>query len=114
MDADEREIYYFLKGRTHEFISGREIARRSGGRRRFRLEPDWARPFLTRMVDRGILETNPAGHYHLKPPPLNRDKRRRRWASPQIAQILKSSGRDFSEAIIVLDEKALDEYYDSL
>jgi hypothetical protein len=114
MDADEREIYYFLKGWTHEFISGREIARRAGGKRRFRTEPDWAKPILTRMVEREILEVDAAGHYRLKPPPISKDKRRRRWASPQVARILKESGRDFSDAIIVIDEKDLDEYYDSL
>ncbi len=114
MDADEREVYYFLKSWAHEFISAKEICRRAGGKRRARLEPDWAKPALVRMVDRGILETDPSGHYRLKPPPIGKDKRRRRWASPQVAQILKSSGRDFSDAIIVIDDKELDEYYESL
>jgi hypothetical protein len=66
------------------------------------------------MVQRGILETDPAGYYRLKPPPMTKAQRRRRWASPQVAKILKSSGRDFSDAIIVVDDKDLDEYYDSL
>jgi len=114
MDADEREIYYFLKSWTHDFVSSREICRRAGGKRRYRNEPDWAKSPLVRMAERGILEANPAGHYRLKPPPANWDKRKRRWASPHIANILKGSGRDFSDAIIEVDDKDLDEYYEGL
>ncbi|MCL4787659.1 MAG: hypothetical protein KJ070_12830 [Verrucomicrobia bacterium] len=113
MDADEKEIYYFLKSWTHEFISAREICRRAGGKRRSRTEPDWAKPALLRMVERGILETDAAGHFRLKPPARGREKHKRRWASPQIAQILKSSGRNFDDAIIISDQD-LDEYYDGL
>jgi hypothetical protein len=115
MDADEREIYYFLKSWSHEFISAKEICRRAGGKRRGRFEPEWAKPALVRMVDRGILETDPGGHYRLKPPPRHKDKGGRRWASPQVARILRHSGRDFSDAIIVIEEDMdLEEYYDSL
>jgi hypothetical protein len=114
MDADERDIYYFLKSWRHEYVSSREICRRAGGKRRFRNEPEWAKSPLARMVERGIVEADPAGHYRLKPPPKGWDKRRRRWASPHIAQILKNSGRDFSDSIIEVEDKDLDEYYDSL
>lgn len=115
MDADEREIYYFLKSWTQEYISAKEICRRAGGKRRARFEPEWAKPALVRMVDRGILETDPSGHYRLKPAPKAKGNQQRRWASPQVAKILKNSGKDFSDAIIVIDEDMdLDEYYDSL
>lgn len=114
MDADEKEIYNFLKSWKHEFISAREVCRRAGGKRRFRNEPDWAKPPLVRMVERGILEVDAAGHYRLKPPPANWDKRKRRWASPHIANILKNSGKDYSRSIMEIDDKELDEYYDSL
>ena len=114
MDADEREIYYFLKAWRQEFLSSREICRHAGGKRRFRAESEWAKPALLRMVGRGILETDPSGHYRLKPPPMTKAQRQRRWASPQVAKILKSSGRDFSEDIVTIDDKDLDDYYDSL
>jgi len=114
MDADEREIYYFLKSWTQEFISAREVCRRAGGKRRYRNEPDWAKPALLRMVERGILDVDPAGHYRLKPPPTNWDKRKRRWASPHIANILKNSGRDYSDSIIVIEDTDLDAYYENL
>ena len=114
MDADEREIYYFLKSWRHEFLSSREICRRAGGKRRFRNEPEWAKGPLVRMVERRILDMDPAGHYRLKPPPADWDKRKRRWASPQVTQILRNSGKDFSKSIITIEDKDLDEYYESL
>jgi hypothetical protein len=109
MDADEREIYYYLKSWHREFISSREICRRAGGKRRFQREPDWAKSVLLRMVERGILENDAAGYYRLKPIPKR--NKRSKWISPQIATILRESGKDFGEALAVDD---LDEYYDKL
>jgi hypothetical protein len=111
MDAEEREIYYYLKGWKGQYISAREICRRAGGKKRFFREPEWAKPVLTRMVERGILDMDAAGHYRLKPVDDKRG-RRKSWVSPQIARILRESGKDFSE--IVMTEDELDEYYDSL
>ena len=111
MDAEEREIYYFLKSWKDTFVAAREIARRAGGKRRYHYEPEWAKPVLTRMVERGILETDSAGHYRLKPPDKKLDKRKR-WTSPAVVRILQRSGKDFSEVIKTADD--LDEYYDKL
>ncbi len=112
MDAEEREIYYYLKGWKNQFISNREISRRAGGKRRFHREPEWAKPVLQRMVERGILETDPAGHYRIKPVDEKIAGKRRHWVSPQIANILKNSGKDFTD--IVMSEDELDRYYDQL
>jgi len=38
-----------------------EIARRAGIKKRFYDEPDWAKPVLMRMADRGILESDSSG-----------------------------------------------------
>ena len=51
MDADEREIYYYLKSRRNLFLSAREICRHAGGKNRFRKEPEWAKPVLIRMAE---------------------------------------------------------------
>jgi len=111
MDADEREIYFYLKSYKHEFISSREICRRAGGKKKFRADEEWAKPVLTRMVERGILEHDAAGHYRIKP--REEDKaRKRRWVSPQIQRILKESGKDFGT--VAINEDEMDEYYDSL
>ena len=111
MDADEREIYHYLKSWGKEFISGREICRRAGGKKRFREDPQWATPVLTRMVERNILEADSSGHYRIKPI-QKKDNTGKRFVSPQIAKILRESGKDFSN-VVVVDEPD-DEYYDNL
>ncbi len=111
MDADEREIYYYLKSWRQEFLSAREICRRAGGRKRFRLEPEWAKPVLARMMERGIVEADAAGHYRLKPMD-KRIRKGKRWVSPQIARILRESNKDFNEVLI--DDAEMDRYYESM
>jgi len=111
MDADEREIYQFLKSWGTEFVHTREICRRAGGKRRFAENPEWAKPVLLRMTERGILESNATGHFRLKPiPKKNKGKR---WVSPDIAKILKESGVQVESAGDEGDV-APDEYYDQL
>lgn len=111
MDSDEREIYYYLKSWKEEFISSREICRRAGGKKRFRQAEEWAKPVLTRMVDKGILETDTGGHYRLKP--IDKKTRKgKRWVSPQVARVLRQSGKDFSE--VIMDEDEMDKYYQNL
>ena len=110
MDADERAIYYYLKARRPSFVPARDISRHVGSKRKFRYNPEWANFALLRMVERGILETNAEGSYHLKPIPRQETKGKQ-WASPKIAEILKASGKAYDNLITVEDE---DEYYDRL
>jgi hypothetical protein len=110
MDSEEREIYFFLKSYRAEFISSREICRRAGGKKRFQKSPEWAKPHLTRMAERGILETDPAGHYRIRPP---KDRGGlKRWVSPQVAAILRSSGNP--NIVYEISEDELDDYYEKL
>ena len=111
MDADEREIYQFLKSWGSEFIAAREICRRAGGKRRFHEDADWAKPVLLRMAERGILETNATGHFRLKP--VSKKKQSKQWVSPDIAKILKESGVEVESAG---EESGIgsDEYYEEL
>ena len=62
---------------------------------------------LLRLIERGILETDTDGSYRLKPKP-RQDTPGKRWASPQFAEILKASGKQFANLITAEDE---DEYY---
>lgn len=110
MDSEEREIFFYLREQGEQFVSGLTIDRHAGGRRKARQSPDWARPVLLRMVERGILETDDARSYRLKPiPPPPPTKQ---WISPQMAGILKRSGKNFT----VLHENTGDAeaYYDQL
>lgn len=101
MDADERYICIYLKSWPHQFISGREISRRAGGKWRFRENPDWANPVLARLVERGIIESDATGHYKL----IIKEKKDKpkKWISPQIRKILDNSGKDFG-GITEIDE----------
>jgi len=108
MDGDERDIFQFLKTRGTEFVNAMEIARRSGNKRRFYEEPDWAKVVLMRMEERGILESDPSGRYRIKPAP-RRDKNKR-WVAPDIAKILNESGVEIEAG----GDLASDEYYEEL
>src|SRR5512136_283839 len=93
MDADEKDICMYLKGWSGQFVSGREIARRAGGKKRFRDQPDWAPPVLNRLVEKGIVESDSTGHYRLKP--VSKKTRAQRYLSPQVKRILEASGKNF-------------------
>jgi hypothetical protein len=110
MDADERAVYHYVKSRRPQSVLDRDIGRHVGGKRRFRYNPEWAKPVLLRMIERGILETDAQDSYRLKPMP-RKETKGKRWASPQIAEILKSSGKEFRNVITAEDE---DEYYYTL
>ena len=90
MDADEREIFHFLKTRGGEYVNAVEIARRAGNKKRFYDDPNWAKPVLMRMVDRGLLQNDASGRYRLKP--VSRKDKQNHWVAPDIAKILQESG----------------------
>ncbi len=110
MDAAEREIYHYLKSRRPKAVHARDINRHVGSKRRFRYNPEWATTALLSMVERGILETDAAGSYQLKPMPPKATAGKR-WVSPEIARILKASGKAYDNLITFEDE---DDYYDKL
>ena len=110
MTSEEREIFYFLKAWGSDYINGAEIARRAGGKRLFNQDPDWAKPHLMAMTDRGILEADVFGRYRIKPVP-KKGHGAGRWVSPEIENILKEKG-------VTIDNNstqvANDEYYEGL
>ena len=110
MDAHEWDIYYLVKAQAGQFLSPREIGRRIGSRRKFRRDPDWVKPILLRMAERGILESNEGSCYRLKPMP-KQNTRGKSWASPEIADLLQKKGKGFNRLLTVEDE---DKYYDNL
>lgn len=110
MDSEEREIFQFLKTRGAEFVSYREITRRAGGRKKFHDDPDWARPLLIRMQERGILDSDSLGRYRVKP--VSAKNKATRWVSPDIAKILQDKGVKVEGSNVT--ETLSDEYYDGL
>ena len=93
MDADEQDICNYLKQWEKQFISGREICRRAGGKWRFREEPDWANQVLLRLVEKQVIETDPGGHFRL----VRKEKRQQpqKWISPHLKKILEQGGKTF-------------------
>lgn len=110
MDADEKDIFRYLHAEPRQFISANSISRHAGGKHKHRESPDWAKAALLRMVERGILETDSVGAYRLKPIPAT-DATTRRWVSPQLAEVLRKSGKRFNSMI---HEGDTETYYDSL
>ncbi len=105
MQSDEEDINLYLKSYPGQFISAREIARRAGGKVRYRNDPNWASPVLTVMVEKGVIESDSTGHFRLvvKKKENRRDKK---WVSPQMRKILEDSGKDFTH---VVNEKELED-----
>ena len=110
MDTDEREIFQFLKTWGADFTSAMEICRRAGSKKKFHDDPNWAKPILLRMAERGILEADMQGRYRIKPV---KKKKGNQWVAPDIAKILKESGVEVEDAAGEA-EIAEDEYYDEL
>ena len=108
MDGDERDIYQFLKTWGNDFVGAMEISRRATNKKRFYEDPDWAKPILMRMSDRGILEVDSQGRYRIKP--VSRKDKDKRWVAPDIAKILSESGVEIYDG----NDIAPDEYYEQL
>lgn len=111
MDADEKEIFRYLKGQSGVFVTRNVICRHAGGKARYQDSHDWARPVLLRMKERGILETDGTGAYGLKPMPKDLGAAPQ-WVSPQIAAMLLRSGKKIPGAGRQGDDD--EAYYDSL
>lgn len=111
MDADEREIFFYLRSEQGSFVPAAAICRHAGGKHKFREAPDWARPAIMRMLERGILETDSLGAYRLKPVP-RAPASELRWVSPQIAEALRRSGKQFKN--VIAGDEDDEAYYNSL
>jgi len=105
MDSDERTICDYLKSWPKHYVSAREVARRADGKRRFREDPQWAYPVLTRLLEQGMIETDGLGHYRSKQLSFDKKRRAGKWVSPQLRRILERSGRDFGEVLDLPDEE---------
>jgi hypothetical protein len=66
MNADEAEIYEFLRRYPTVFVSATEISQKVGKGRRFDQDRTWARPILRRMELDGVLEANAFGEYRVQ------------------------------------------------
>ncbi len=109
MDADEREIFNYLKTWGKDYVGLREICRRAGSKKRFHEDPEWGKPVLIIMKERGIIEVDAMGRYRVKP--VKKKAGAGRWISPDIEKILKEKGLQVESKSA---EVGSDEYYDQL
>jgi hypothetical protein len=103
MTSDEKAIITYLRNWPNTFISGREIARKVGGRRRFEDDRGWAKPILQRMVQNGSIETDQLGQYRTRAEDPKK-KEPKKHVSPHILRILRDSGKNFESIVIDDDE----------
>ncbi len=109
MSSDERDIFNYLQTWGDEFINPKEVCRRAGTKKRFYDDPEWARPIMSAMADRGILESDMSGRYRVKAEP--KKGHNKRWVSPDIEKILNDNGVDIEGAG---DSSAADDHFESL
>jgi hypothetical protein len=104
MTVDEKEILEYLRSWPYTFISGREIARKVGGKARYAENRSWPLPILIEMTNKGWVETDCMGYFRIvsdeRKPKRSKVKR---YVSPQILRILKVSGREFEGVDIDID-----------
>jgi hypothetical protein len=103
MSSDEKAILDYLKPWPNVFISGREIAKRVGGKSRFAEDRFWAVPILTEMVRKGLLECDAMAAFR----PIRQDRKKRgvnkKHVSPEILRILRTSGKKFDGVAVDQD-----------
>ena len=77
LNAEALDILAYLKTAPNKFVSLLEISRRAGGRRRFEETPNWARNLMAPLMEAGLIEVNPRGHYrcvvHAKAEPQSQE-----------------------------------------
>lgn len=89
MDADEIEVFDFLKPFGEDWVNAKEVCRRAGGKKRYAEDNNWAKPILHRLKERMILEGDLMGRYRIKP---EKKSHKGKWVSPDIEKILRESG----------------------
>jgi len=107
MDSDEREICTYLKAFVGQWVSAREIARRAGGKHKYREDPNWAAQPLARLQDKNLVESDTNGHYKLKA--YEPKKKARKWISPHLKKILEQSGKTYDTGV---ELDAPEDFYD--
>lgn len=70
VSAEAQLIINYLNTAEGKFFSLQEISRRAAGKQRFEECPGWAKNLMPRLLESGLVEVNPRGHYRV--PQLNK------------------------------------------
>ncbi len=110
MNSDEREIFHYLQ------TLGRGIHQRQGNlprastKKRYHEDPDWAKPLLMGMAERGILESDAMGRFRVKPKPKKGHK-----ATLGVARDRKNCSRKMASRVEDTEGgPSSDEHHDQL
>lgn len=68
MTSEGLTILQFMQADSEAWYSRKEISRRAVNRKEFEENPQWATAALANLISDGVIETNPAGLYRIKPP----------------------------------------------
>ncbi len=90
MDADEREIFDYLKTFGQDWVSAKEICRRAGGKKRYAQDSNWAKPILRHLKERNLIEGDALGRYRIKTE--RKRGQEEPWMAPDIHKILQEDG----------------------
>jgi hypothetical protein len=93
VSTDEKAIVDYLKSWPTSYVSGREIARKVGGKKRYEDDRGWAIPSLLQLVRLGLIEPDQYGGFRLRK--VDKKKQRTTHVSPQVLEILQRSGKKF-------------------
>ncbi len=104
MSTDEKAIMDYLKSWPTSYVSGREIARKVGGKKRYEEDRGWAIPSLLQLVRLGLIEPDQYGGFRLRK--VDKKRRPTTHVSPQVMAILQKSGKKFEG--ISIDEDGED------
>lgn len=93
METVENQILEFLKGRPKEFFTIKELGRWIKSPLLHSKGPLWAAPYIKTLQKKGFIEVNPINHCRF----LADKSQKKTFYSPQVAAILKASGKSFSQ-----------------
>jgi hypothetical protein len=65
LSPEERIIMDYLATSPESFFSPREVCRRAGDKEKYSENPNWAVPFLSRLLTRGLVEADASGRYRI-------------------------------------------------
>jgi len=99
LDPVQREICAFLESWGDQFVSGSEISKRLGGKRRYLRDPKWAVQPLSRLIESGHVESDSRDHYRLKRLPQEQEP------APEQPAVAKPRSSDGKKILFVDDDE---------
>jgi hypothetical protein len=102
LSSDEAEILDYLNTCRDGYVSIVEICRCAGGRQKFKDSPNWARVFMTRLVEARLVEVNDRGHFRRTPGEPDTELITRNQAEP-ANQVERSEPVPLDNGLIIGD-----------